>query len=73
VERVQKQRMQGPSSRKTGYPASRTIMQPDQRMCRIFFLFWYFLIIVLEMNLAKYFFSNMLFLSRANPSGVTYE
>jgi hypothetical protein len=40
---------------------------------QIFFLFWPFLIIILEMNSAKCFFPNLDLLSHANPSGATYE
>jgi hypothetical protein len=32
-----------------------------------------FLIIILEMNSLKYFFSNLTFLSRVNSSGATYK
>jgi hypothetical protein len=38
-----------------------------------FFYFNLFLIIILDMNLTKYFFLNLVFLSRINPSGATYE
>jgi hypothetical protein len=38
-----------------------------------FFSILTFLIIILEMNPAKYFFLSLALLSHANPSGVTYE
>jgi hypothetical protein len=39
----------------------------------IFFLFWSFLIIILEMNPVKHFFSNLALLSHASSLGATYE